>query len=91
MSHLRSTVAAISWTAIFPWLILVRAARVALMVRVILLAVVGVALTQGGWAIIDGLTIPRDDAQPAPPASVVAGPIGSTNGAQTLAAKETMS
>ncbi|MBA3483460.1 MAG: hypothetical protein H0T51_16750 [Pirellulales bacterium] len=63
MSNIANTVTSVRWTAIFPWLILVRAARVSLMVRVIGLAVVGVALTQGGWAIIDGLTIARDDAQ----------------------------
>jgi len=62
MSHPRSTVAAIRWNAIFPWLILVRAARVALMVRVIILAVIGVALTQGGWAIIEGMTAGEDAA-----------------------------
>jgi hypothetical protein len=62
MSHPRTTVAAVRWHAIFPWLILVRAARVALMARVIILAAIGVALTQGGWAIIDDLTLPRDDA-----------------------------
>jgi hypothetical protein len=55
MSHPRSTVAGIQWNTLFPWLILVRAARVALMVRVILLALAGVALTQVGWHLIDRL------------------------------------
>jgi hypothetical protein len=46
-------ITSVRWTAVFPWLILVRAARVALMMRVILLALLGVAATNGGWQLIE--------------------------------------
>ncbi|BBO32880.1 hypothetical protein [Lacipirellula parvula] len=45
----------VRWPAIFPWLILVRAARVSLMFRVIVLALLGVAATHGGWRLIDSM------------------------------------
>lgn len=45
----------VRWASLFPWLLLVRAARVAVMLRVIALAVVGVAATYGGWWLIDSL------------------------------------
>lgn len=61
MPHSRTTVAAVRWNAVFPWLIIVRAVRVAFMARVILLAIVGVAATQAGWSVIDRVTL-RDDA-----------------------------
>jgi len=41
------------WNEICPWLVLVRALRVSLMARVLLLAWVGVLLTQWGWSGID--------------------------------------
>ena len=43
----------IRYQEIFPWLILVRSLRVSLMARVLLLALVGVWLTQLGWSLID--------------------------------------
>lgn len=43
----------IRWNEIFPWLILVRALRVSVMVRVLAFALVGVLLTEGGWLGID--------------------------------------
>jgi hypothetical protein len=46
-------VSAIRWQEICPWLILVRAARVALLFRVIALALIGVVLTQLGWALVE--------------------------------------
>jgi hypothetical protein len=46
-------VTSVRWTAVFPWLILARAARVALMLRVIILALLGVAATHGGWLLIE--------------------------------------
>jgi len=49
----RGVLREINWNEICPWLILVRALRVSLMVRVLVLALVGVLLTQWGWA---GLT-----------------------------------
>jgi hypothetical protein len=45
-------VTSVRWTAVFPWLILARGARVALMLRVIVLALLGVAATHGGWLLI---------------------------------------
>jgi hypothetical protein len=48
-----SVVTAIRWQEICPWLILVRAARVALLFRVIALALIGVVLTQLGWALVE--------------------------------------
>ena len=46
-------ITSVRWTAVFPWLILARAARVALMMRVILLALLGVAATYGGWLLLE--------------------------------------
>jgi hypothetical protein len=43
----------VRWGELFPWLILVRAARVALLVRVLVLALAGVFVTQLGWRAID--------------------------------------
>ena len=48
-----NAVTSIRWSAVFPWLILVRAARVALMLRVIVLMLLGVAATHGGWLLIE--------------------------------------
>jgi len=53
MSNSPSVLTSIRWNDVFPWLLLVRAARVALMVRVLALALVGVLLTQAGWSIVD--------------------------------------
>jgi hypothetical protein len=53
MSHLPGSVSSIRWSSIFPWLILVRAARVAIMARVLLLSLVGVLATQLGWSAIE--------------------------------------
>ncbi|MCH2114524.1 MAG: hypothetical protein MK171_06405 [Pirellulales bacterium] len=49
ISHPVGVLHDIRWNEIFPWLILVRGLRVSLLVRVILLAWVGVLLTQLGW------------------------------------------
>jgi hypothetical protein len=57
MSTSPTVLTSVRWNELFPWLILVRAARVALMVRVIALAMVGVVLTQLGWAAIDRLVL----------------------------------
>jgi hypothetical protein len=46
-------ITSVRWTSVFPWLILVRAARVALMMRVIILALLGVAATCGGWLLLE--------------------------------------
>jgi len=44
----------IRWKEICPWLILVKALRITLLIRVLVLALVGVMLTQWGSATIDG-------------------------------------
>ena len=43
----------IRYSEICPWLILVKSLRVALLLRVLLLALVGVLLTEWGWAVLD--------------------------------------
>lgn len=45
----------IRYSEIFPWLILVRSLRVSLLVRVLMLALAGVLLTQWGWLALDSL------------------------------------
>jgi hypothetical protein len=45
----------VSWNEVCPWLLLVKALRVSLRARVILLAVVGVFATELGWTAIDRL------------------------------------
>jgi len=53
MSQQPGTIHEIRWNEICPALILVRALRVALLIRVLLLAFVGVVITQWGWATIE--------------------------------------
>jgi len=53
MSHPVGVLHDIRWNEICPWLILVRSLRVALLVRVLLLAWAGVLLTQLGWSAVD--------------------------------------
>ena len=43
----------IRWSEICPWLILVKALRVTLLIRVLVLATIGVLLTQAGWGVLD--------------------------------------
>jgi len=52
---LSGTLHEIRFREIFPWVILIRALRVSLMIRVLGLAFLGVVLTQWGWAALDGL------------------------------------
>jgi hypothetical protein len=74
MSNSASTVSSIRWASIFPWLILVRAARVSLMVRVLALAVAGVLLTEAGWWTVDQLVL-DDPGLAAPLARLSAPPL----------------
>ncbi|HYO23787.1 MAG TPA: hypothetical protein VEQ85_02460 [Lacipirellulaceae bacterium] len=53
MSTLPGVVTAVRWTELCPWLLLVRAARAALLVRVLVLAALGVWATQWGWRAIE--------------------------------------
>ena len=55
MSQPPGTLYEIRWNEICPWLILVRALRVSLSIRVLAFAFVGVVLTQWGWAALDSL------------------------------------
>jgi hypothetical protein len=64
MSTTPGVVTAVRWTELFPWLILVRAARVALFIRVIVLAAAGVLLTQAGWSAIEGAMLPSEGVAP---------------------------
>ncbi len=50
--HPTGVVHEIRWLEICPWLILVKALRAALLLRVLVLASLGVVLTHGGWAVI---------------------------------------
>jgi hypothetical protein len=78
MSTSPGVVTAVRWTEICPWLLLVRAARTALFVRVIVLATAGVWLTQWGWSVIEGPLLPEEGAAPlvrltdVPPPSLIA-------------------
>jgi hypothetical protein len=53
MSQQPGVVTAVRWTDVCPWLLIVRAARVAFLVRVIVLATLGVFLTQWGWSTVE--------------------------------------
>lgn len=64
MSTSPGVVTAVRWTELCPWLLLARAARVALLARVIALATVGVLVTQGGWWAIEGALLPTEGAAP---------------------------
>lgn len=65
MPNHADAITSLRWTAICPWLILVRAARVSLMLRVILLALAGVLITQLGWSLVDRVVL--DDSGLFPP------------------------
>lgn len=52
MNRSSGTLNTTGWKELCPWLILVRATRVALMVRVLLLATIGVHVTQLGWSFL---------------------------------------
>ena len=53
MSQPSGTIHEIRWSELWPGLILVKALRVSLLIRVLLLAFVGVVLTQWGWSTIE--------------------------------------
>jgi hypothetical protein len=64
MSTSPGVVTAVRWTELCPWLLLVRAARAALLARVIALATVGVLVTQWGWWAIEGALLPAEGVAP---------------------------
>jgi hypothetical protein len=51
----------VAWTELFPWLILVRAVRIALMARVILLGALGIVATVLGWWLLSELFARSND------------------------------
>lgn len=51
----------VAWTELFPWLILVRAVRIALMARVILLGALGIIATWLGWLLLAEVFSRSDD------------------------------
>jgi len=53
MSQPHGSLYEIRWNEVCPWLILVRALRVSIMVRVLALACAGVLVTQWGWSAVD--------------------------------------
>jgi hypothetical protein len=61
MSTTPGVVTAVRWNELCPWLLLVRAVRAALLVRVVVLAAIGVVVTQAGWSAIEGAVLGDDD------------------------------
>jgi hypothetical protein len=59
MSTQPGVVTAVRWNELCPWLLLVKALRVAVLVRVLLLAAAGVWATQWGWWAIEGALLPE--------------------------------
>jgi hypothetical protein len=57
LSHPVGVLHEIRWNEICPWLILVRSLRASLLVRVLILACIGLQLTQLGWTAVDRLWI----------------------------------
>lgn len=60
MSTPAGVVHTVRWQEICPWLLLVRAARVALMVRVIVLAMLGMWAVHLGWQVVDAVVTHPD-------------------------------
>ena len=57
--HSTGVVHEIRWSEICPWLILIKSLRAAFFLRVLVLAAIGVALTQAGWVVIAGQLAPE--------------------------------
>ena len=51
----------VAWGELFPWLMLVRSVRIALMARVILLATLGILATMLGWWLLAEIFSRSDD------------------------------
>ncbi|HMO85590.1 MAG TPA: hypothetical protein PKC18_11800 [Lacipirellulaceae bacterium] len=64
MSASPAEVTAVRWGDLCPWLLLVRGARVALFVRVIVLAAAGVLLTEWGWSALEAALLPAEGVAP---------------------------
>ncbi|MEM8945935.1 MAG: hypothetical protein AAGD11_12225 [Planctomycetota bacterium] len=52
LHHASGVIHEVRWSEICPWIILARALRVALLVRVLVLAAVGVVVTEAGWSLV---------------------------------------
>lgn len=55
MSQSPGSIYEIRWRELFPWLILVKSLRASLFLWVLVIAWVGVLITQGGWLFIEGV------------------------------------
>jgi hypothetical protein len=64
-----STIRAVAWPDVFPWLSIVRAFRLAIAVRSLFLGAMGILLTVSVWGVI-GLTFGTDPKTPGPDAAV---------------------
>jgi hypothetical protein len=51
----------VAWSDLFPWLMLVRAVRIALMARVMILGTLGILATMLGWWLLAEIFSPTDD------------------------------
>lgn len=61
MSNQPGVLTAVRWSELCPWLLLVKAARAALFVRMIVLGTLGVWATQAGWSAIEGTFLADDE------------------------------
>src|SRR4051794_6353494 len=52
MADTHTKVREVAWTELFPWLLLLRSVRIALMARVLVLGAVGLTATVIGWALL---------------------------------------
>ena len=59
----RGTIRRIVWTELFPWLLLVRALRLAIQARLLVLAALAIALSVGGWWVFGQLFAGSGDEQ----------------------------
>ena len=50
-----TTIRAVAWSELFPWLSIVRAFRLAIAVRALILGAVGILLTATVWGVIGGV------------------------------------
>lgn len=62
MADSKVTIRGVSWDELFPWLMLVRSVRIALLARVLVLGAVGLIATTLGWRVIGWVFSTSDDA-----------------------------
>jgi len=61
MADTQSKVREVAWGELFPWLMLLRSVRIALMARVIVLGAVGIFATMIGWRLLGDAFLRADD------------------------------